>query len=107
MMEKRFEQGEALGFRYELDRQLGQLSVHHDGCIGWDQLQLIKNLVWGEDAVAIEVYPPQRDVVNSGNYRHLWRLGEHDFYPDLLDANRARDTLENRFDEAWRGARHG
>lgn len=106
-MEKRFEQGVLLGFRYELDRKLGQLSVHHDGNISWDQLQLIKNQIWGQNAVAIEVYPPERNVVNSGNYRHLWRLSEDEFYPDLLDANGERDTLESRYNAAWKGARNG
>ena len=43
-----------------------------------------KSVIWGEHARAIEVYPADTDVVNTGNYRRLWRLGPHDFAPDLL-----------------------
>lgn len=95
-----------LGHPVLLDSQLGHLMVSHDGSITWDELQAIKNQVWGKDARAIEVYPAQGDVVNSGNWRHLWRLGKGDFCPDLLrhigpinvfDA----DNLEHRHLAAW------
>ena len=38
----------------------------------WDLLQLIKNEVAGEDAFAVEFYPPTAAVVNEANVRHLW-----------------------------------
>ena len=72
------------GFEVTHDPQLGWLMVSHDGSLTWDQLQAIKNDVWGKAARAIEIYPADGDVVNSGNYRHLWRLGADDFCPDLL-----------------------
>ncbi len=97
-----------LGHPVLLDCQLGHLMVSHDGKITWDQLQAIKNEVWGKDARAIEVYPAQGDVVNTGNWRHLWRLGKHDFCPDLLQhAPRhmpGPDGLQQRHSEAWREA---
>ena len=93
------------GFEVTVDRQLGHLMVAHDGTITWDQLQAIKTAVWGEDARAIEVYPVNGAVVNSGNYRHLWRLGKGDFCPDLLAHEESdlfdMDSLENRHGSAW------
>lgn len=93
------------GFAVLVDLQLGHLMVAHDGTITWDQLQAIKNEVWGRDARAIEVYPRAGDVVNGGLFRHLWRLGEGDFCPDLLGftaaALRPKNSLEARCFEAW------
>lgn len=69
--------------RVYLDEQLGLLSIEHDGSIGWDQLQAVKELVWGPHVAAIEVYPPRDRVVNNIEMRHLWRLGADDWWPDL------------------------
>lgn len=97
-----------LGHPVMLDSQLGHLMVSHDGSITWDKLQAIKNEVWGKDARAIEVYPRQGDVVNSGNWRHLWRLGEVDFCPDLLKHDPRHipgpDSLQHRHSTVWREA---
>lgn len=94
------------GFAVLVDDQLGHLAVTHDGTITWDQLQAIKNLVWGADARAIEVYPAQPSVVNNAPMRHLWRLGADDFCPDLLGNTEPKQTLERRFNTAW-GAANG
>ena len=87
---------------------LGLLSVAHDGWITWDELQAIKNAVWGVDARAIEVYPRAADVVNSRTMRHLWRLGQHDFCPDLLNPPTVgqphHDSLFGRCMDAWKVA---
>ncbi len=40
----------------------------------WDELQDIKRAVGFGDTFAVEVYPPDRDVVNVANMRHLWLL---------------------------------
>lgn len=94
-----------VGFAVSVDDTLGKLMVAHDGAITWDQLQAVKNAVWGEDARAIEVYPVQAAVVNSGNFRHLWRLGPGDFCPDLLGHEVSHqfddDNLEHRHLAAW------
>lgn len=96
------------GFAVLIDLQLGHLMVAHHGTITWDQLQAIKNEVWGRDARAIEVYPRAGDVVNGGQFRHLWRLGEGDFCPDLLKhepRHLARpDGLQQRHRAAWQEA---
>lgn len=92
---------EVLGFDVMVDETLGHLAVTHDGSITWDQLQAIKNFVWGWDARAIEVYPVQAEVINNAPLRHHWRLGADDFCPDLLGRGEARQTLERRFHKAW------
>lgn len=87
------------------DAARGLLSVEHDGTITWDDLQAIKNDLFGKEACATEIYPPQSRVVNNLNMRHLWLLGPGDWWPDLghegeLDAN----TLRSRFEAAVRAA---
>lgn len=46
--------------------------------ITWEELQQVKAECGYGDREAVEVYPPDRDVVNVGNLRHLWVL------PDLV-----------------------
>lgn len=98
-----------LGLDVLVDDKLGHLMVGHDGKITWDQLQAVKNAVWGEDARAIEVYPAASSVVNRGWFRHLWRLGAGDFCPDLLEHEPGNifdnDNLGRRHSEAWAEAR--
>lgn len=89
------------GFEVHEHKALGHLWVIHNGSITWDQLQEIKSWVWGADARAIEVYPADSQVVNSINCRHLWRLGESDFAPDLLGDVPDQDTLAARFSSVW------
>jgi hypothetical protein len=97
------------GFACTVNDALGHVEVAHEGSITWDQLQAVKNALWGEDARAIEVFPAASDVVNSGNFRHLWRLGALDFCPDLLVGSHQLprplhlqpDMLENRVVLAW------
>tara|TARA_R110002094_G_scaffold160396_10_gene145809 strand:- start:857 stop:1201 length:345 start_codon:yes stop_codon:yes gene_type:complete len=93
------------GFQVQVDVQQGHLTVAHDGSITWDQLQAIKCIAWGNEVRAIEVYPAQSSIVNSLNMRHLWRLGPHDFCPDLLGEDIGHDSLEARHAIAWAEAR--
>ena len=46
--------------------------VSRRGGISWDTLQQIKNEIAGDEAVAIEIYPPESQVVDELNMRHLW-----------------------------------
>lgn len=71
----------------------GHLCVEHDGSITWDQLQAIKNDAWGSESLAIELYPSQTGTVNSGNWRHLWRLGK--FFESTNDID-LPNLLEDR-----------
>ncbi|MFW2011588.1 DUF7694 domain-containing protein [Acinetobacter bereziniae] len=40
--------------------------------ITWDQLMQIKRLLGYADRCAVEIYPPDQDIVNVANMRHLW-----------------------------------
>lgn len=40
----------------------------------WPEMQRIKNELAGEDATAIEVYPPQANVVDEADMFHIWVL---------------------------------
>ncbi|WP_210268951.1 DUF7694 domain-containing protein [Brucella intermedia] len=80
-----------------LDELRGLMSVEHDGTITWEELQELKNEYFGPDVVAIEVYPPHSNVVNSLPMRHLWRLGAHEYWPDLTGQRPIGDlTLRDR-----------
>lgn len=85
------------------DVERGLLSVEHDGTATWDELQEIKNDLFGKDACAIEIYPPQDRVVNNLNMRHLWLLGKGEWWPDLGHEGEFRpNTLRSRFEAALR-----
>ena len=43
--------------------------------LSWEEIQKVKQEVWG-DALAIEVYPAECDVVNLRHTRHLWKGDE-------------------------------
>lgn len=45
-----------------------------DGTDGvtWDELQAVKNEMLGPEAACVEVYPPESELVNDVNRRHLW-----------------------------------
>lgn len=40
--------------------------------ITWDELQELKRQAGYADFLAIEFYPPDKDIVNVANMRHLW-----------------------------------
>jgi hypothetical protein len=44
--------------------------------ITWDELQSIKNQCGFKNKVAVEVYPPDSEVMNVSNVRHLFVLNE-------------------------------
>ena len=45
-------------------------------CHSWSLFQEIKDLVAGENAVAIEVYPKRSEVTDTANIYHLWVFEE-------------------------------
>jgi hypothetical protein len=47
-----------------------------DQNIPWDDLQRLKHQTGHGDWYAVEVYPPDRHVINVANMRHLWLLAE-------------------------------
>ena len=52
--------------RLDIERKDG-----NDG-ISWDELQNIKNECGFKDQDAVEFYPAEKDVINTGNWRHLY-----------------------------------
>lgn len=51
--------------------------------ITWDQLQLAKNDALGPEVMAIEVYPPQDELVDEEHIRHLWEVPPGVVVPNL------------------------
>lgn len=49
--------------------------------ISWDELQAIKAACGYGSRDAVEVYPPDDDVVNISNMRHLWIFPEGERLP--------------------------
>lgn len=58
--------------RCAFDRKTGRWK---DG-ISWDDLQHLKKLAGYGDRAAVELYPPDSEMVNVANLRHLWILPE-------------------------------
>jgi len=54
--------------------------LNHNGTwedgITWDELQQVKRECGFSDVCAVEIYPPDDDVVNDANIRHLWLLSK-------------------------------
>lgn len=42
----------------------------------WSTIQIIKNLVCGENCNAIEIYPKQQNLVDEANLYHIWVFPE-------------------------------
>lgn len=42
--------------------------------VGWSEKQRIKNILFGVEATAVEVYPAQSKLVDAANMYHLWIL---------------------------------
>lgn len=53
--------------------------------ISWDVLQCIKNDTLGPEVLAVEVFPPHEQLVDSVNMRHLWEVPSDlaDRFPSL------------------------
>lgn len=49
--------------------------------ITWDELQQVKTEACYGERDAVEVYPPDFDVVNVANMRHLWVYPEGSIIP--------------------------
>lgn len=59
-------------------RNQGSKETNWNGTdITWSEKQRIKNEIFGEDSVAIEVFPKESELVDCANMYHLWIL--HDF----------------------------
>jgi len=53
----------------------------------WREMQRIKDELAGESATAVEVYPPQREIVDAADMFHIWVVEPLPF--SLFDAGRS------------------
>lgn len=67
---------EPAGLRLSVNSTRVRPDGRWDDGLTWDELQAIKRQIGLGDCYAVEVYPPDRDVVNVANMRHLWILPE-------------------------------
>lgn len=58
--------------RLSICRVKMQTGGRWDDGLTWEELQQIKSEVGFGDRHAVEIYPPDADVVNVANMRHLW-----------------------------------
>lgn len=58
--------------RLTINRTMVKKDGHWQDDVTWDDLQRLKREAGYGDRLAIEFYPPDRDVVNVANMRHLW-----------------------------------
>ena len=49
------------------------LEVHHNGNVTFDTMQQIKNDFFGANVTCQEIYPAMSDLIDNGNYRHIFR----------------------------------
>ena len=64
------------GTRLSVNRTTMLPSGRWDDGLTWEELQGIKREIGYGDKYAIEIYPPEFDVVNVANMRHLWVMDQ-------------------------------
>lgn len=60
--------------------------------ITWDELQRLKSESGRGDREAVEIYPPDGDVVNVANMRHLWILSTRTSFSWRTKPDFSRET---------------
>lgn len=65
---------EGMHRRLSVNRTTFKDDGRFDDGLTWDELQEIKRQVGFGDLWAVEVYPPDAEIVNVSNIRHLWLL---------------------------------
>lgn len=58
--------------RMSVNRTTLTKNGHWSADISWEELQSLKTQAGFGDLDAVEIYPPDHDVVNVANMRHLW-----------------------------------
>jgi hypothetical protein len=73
------------------ERDSGHLEIRRaDGSPaepGWYELQTMARMAWGQPALAIEIFPPSRELVDGAHQRHLWLVPDQlrGQFPSLFD----------------------
>lgn len=73
---------------------LNQLSIRRlDGMAveSWYDMWNIKNAIWGEETLAVEIYPKRSDLIDGCNHRHLFKLS----VKDKIDFGNASNLILN------------
>jgi len=65
--------------RLQVERVRDNGEVIFKGGISWDRLQAIKHQIGFGDRWAVELYPPEDQVINVANMRHLFLTTTPDF----------------------------
>lgn len=60
--------------RLSINRTRMGANGHWEDGLTWDELQAIKTEIGYGDWYGLEVYPPDSQVVNVANIRHLWLM---------------------------------
>lgn len=60
--------------RLSVSRTMIGLDGHWEQNLSWDELMEVKRQVGHGNTYGVEVYPPEKDIVNVANMRHLWLL---------------------------------
>jgi hypothetical protein len=56
----------------------------------WYELQTMARMAWGQGALAVEIFPPGRELVDGQHQRHLWLVPADmaPSFPSLADGRR-------------------
>lgn len=75
------------GARYGDGRRWVHLSCsHRERLPSWEELKAVRSRFLGDDALALQVFPPKAQWVNvHPNVLHLWRCVDGDPVPDFRD----------------------
>lgn len=78
---------------------ISRTTVRDDGefedGITWDDLQRLKTECGRGDKCAVEIYPPDAEVVNVANMRHLWILDEPPVFMWKKEQKKNGDNSDN------------
>lgn len=84
-------------------RYIGQGALHlsfhrHDreAVRDWRHFQAIKNEIAGPERTAIEVFPPESQLVDAANEYHLWVLPEGYPLPFVMDVRNVMTEADGR-----------
>ena len=85
-MDRAWENGKYAVLARDIDTTMGKIThafirelLNRD--IPWRDKQEIKNLIFGKESLAIEVFPPESDLVDAIGAYHLWVQHDLKDYP--------------------------
>lgn len=64
----------------------------------WYELLLMKAMIFGSHAMAVELFPPNADVIDTRHYRHLWLVPAHISPPSIQAGQERVDPMNTSED---------